>query len=85
MATVKSNEMYMMPFDSQYYALIPKRRWYAPWIWDLDCVEWLGTGGFSDFKPLASKLRYDEVLGMMKLLGAYVNQNVFIGYRGEPK
>ena len=69
-----SGGMYMMPLDSPYYALIPKRRWYAPWLWDLKCMEIVSTGGWV-FEPseaciLASNLRRDEVIGMMRLLGA---------------
>lgn len=68
------NHMYMMPLDSPFYALIPKRRWYAPWLWDLECMEIVNTGwlGFETYAPrtLASNLRRAEVLGMMKLLGA---------------
>jgi hypothetical protein len=40
-----SGGMYMMPFDNPLYALIPKRRWYAPWVWDLDSIEIVNTGG----------------------------------------
>ena len=69
-----SDHMYMMPLDSPYYALIPKRRWYAPWRWDLKCCEIVHFTGFvfgpSEIRPLASNLRRDEVIGMMRLLGA---------------
>lgn len=82
---MRSRHMYMMPFDSQFYALIPKRRWYAPWIWDLDCVERLEPRGFSDIKPLASNLRRDEVLGMMKMLGAYIAKFEVPNYLGDPR
>ena len=69
-----SGGMYMMPLDSPYFALIPKRRWYAPWIWDLKCCEIVHFTGFV-FDPfetctLISNLRRDEVIGMMRLLGA---------------
>jgi hypothetical protein len=61
--------MYMMPLDSPYYALIPKRRWYAPWVWDLECIEIIK---FETSEPhiLVSNLRRAGVLGVMKLLGA---------------
>lgn len=71
---MRSGSLYLMPFDSQYYALIPTRRWYAPWVWDLHCVEWLdqshGQGRWTATQPLASNLRRAEVIGMMKMLGA---------------
>lgn len=84
---MRSGDMYMMPLNSQYYALIPKRRWYAPWVWDLDCVEWLETNGLSDATPLASNLRRDEALGMMKMLGAYMGneRNTRDKFLGEQK
>lgn len=72
-----SNHMYLVPFGSPYYALIPKRRWYAPWIWDLNCVEWLELCGMSGIRPLASKLRRAEVIGLMLMLGVYKNQTMF--------
>ena len=68
-----SGGMYMMPLDSPFYALIPKRRWYAPWLWDLECIEIIGYGRVfetDEARILASNLRRAEVLGMMKMLGA---------------
>jgi len=71
---MRSGGMYMMPLDNPFYALIPKRRWYAPWLWDLECMEIISTGGgkYETYEPhiLASNLRRAEVLGMMKMLGA---------------
>jgi len=69
-----SGGMYMMPLDSPFYALIPKFRGYAPWVWDLECIEIVDTGGgvfeTDEARILASNLRRAEVLGMMKMLGA---------------
>ena len=66
--------MYMMPLDSPFFTLIPKRRWYAPWVWDLWCIEIVDVGGrvleTSESRILISNLRRAEVLGMMKMLGA---------------
>jgi hypothetical protein len=71
---LRSGGMYMMPLDNPFYALIPKRRWYAPWLWDLECMEIVNTGGgvfeTDELRILASNLRRAEVLGMMKMLGA---------------
>lgn len=69
-----SDHMYMMPLDSPYYALIPKRRWYAPWRWDLRCMGIADVGGqvfeTTETCTLVSNLGRDEVIGMMRLLGA---------------
>jgi hypothetical protein len=69
-----SGGMYMMPLDNPLYALIPKRRWYAPWLWDLDSIEIVNTGGgvfeTSEARILISNLRRAEVIGLMKMLGA---------------
>lgn len=66
-----------MPLDSSLYALIPVRRWYMPWVWDLYRISWSHIpkpGGYIEITEpmqlMASKLRRDEAEGLMRLLGA---------------
>ena len=64
----------MMPLDSEWYALIPSRCWYAPWLWNVHAIS---NKGFFDSpaKPMLSKVRRDEAYGLMKILGAYNLEN----------
>lgn len=80
-----SRRMYLMPPGSQFYALIPMRRWYAPWVWDLDCVDVLDPTTFSDIRRLASNLRRDEILGMLKMLGVQFHPSMKDMYLGDPR
>jgi hypothetical protein len=61
--------MYLAPLDSDYYAFIPKRRFFTPWVWDLRVV----MGLREQWKPqqLASNLRRHEVVGLLQLFNAY--------------
>jgi hypothetical protein len=71
---MKSGFMYMMPLDSPYYALVPTRRWYAPWLWDVQGLTI--EAYFRDTQQLLlSKVRRDEAYGLMKILGAINLEN----------
>lgn len=65
---MRSGEMYMAPVDSDYYAFIPRRRFFTPWVWDLQAV--MITPSWSG-QLLASNLRRHEVVGLLKLFNAY--------------
>ena len=65
---MRSGYMYVPPIDSGWYALIPTRRWYAPWLWDVRGCR--SDGCLYPYPLLMSKVRYAEAYGLMKLLGA---------------
>ena len=63
--------MYLAPLESNFYAFIPKRRWYAPWVWDVYAEEWSPAPALeTNTKLLASNVRYDNAKGLIKMLGA---------------
>ncbi len=64
---MRSGVMYMAPLDSGYYAFIPRRKFFTPWVWDLWAVK---VPEWSD-QLLASTLRRHEVVGLLKLFNAY--------------
>jgi hypothetical protein len=72
---MQSGNMYMMPLDSPWYALVPTRIWYKPWRWNLD--GYLLPSRIrsavvynADTRPLASNIRYDETIALMQIMGA---------------
>ena len=68
---MRHNHMYLAPLESDWYALVPKRRWYAPWVWDVYAEEWESASTLSTCtKLLASNIRYAEAKGLMTMLGA---------------
>ena len=66
----QSGAMYMLPLDSKYYALLPERIWWKPWRWDLNGV--LNSPHLDEhLTTIASNIRRDEIIGLMKIMGAY--------------
>ena len=62
--------MYLAPFESPWYAFEPKRRWYAPWKWDVYVYEWTPTPALTTLrKLLTSNVRYNEARGLILMLG----------------
>lgn len=73
---MQSGNMYLMPVDSPWYALMPTRIWYTPWRWNLHGAllhRRLGQAAIfeSEYTPIASNIRHDEIIALMKLMGAY--------------
>ena len=72
---MKSGNMYMMPLDSPWYALTPERIWYKPWRWNLSGYQLHSRIPNAvvynpEFQPIASNIRRDEIIALMKLMGA---------------
>lgn len=77
---MQSGNMYLMPVDSPWYALMPTRIWYTPWRWNLQGAliparlwhtPWRAAVFESEYTPIASNIRHDEIIALMKLMGAY--------------
>lgn len=69
---MRHNHRYLAPLESNFYAFTPKRRWYAPWVWDVYAEEWgPGPSLATTTKLLVSNVRYDNAKGLLKMLGAY--------------
>jgi len=70
MRYLQSGAMYMLPLDSPWYALMPTRIWYKPWRWDLNVV--LNSPHLDEhLTTIASNIRRDELIGLMKIMGVY--------------
>jgi hypothetical protein len=61
--------MYMFPIDSDIYAAMPWRRWWAPWCWALDVYRWGPAFAILEAQTIATNISRAEVIGLMKLLG----------------
>jgi hypothetical protein len=62
---MKSGYMYMTPYGSEFFALVPTRCWYAPWLWNVE-----GIPTEAPPQQLLSKVRRSDAYGLMKILGA---------------
>ena len=73
---MQSGNMYMMPLDSPWYALVPTRIWYKPWCWNVHGAllhqrREQAVVYESDRTPIASNIRRDELIALMQIMGAY--------------
>ena len=73
---MQSGNMYMMPLDSPWYALVPTRIWYKPWRWDLNgyLLHQRHNQAVVYDSPdsrIASNIRHDEIIALMQIMGAY--------------
>jgi hypothetical protein len=71
---MQSGNMYMMPLDSPWYALVPTRS-FLTWRWNLHGYPLHKRSGSaavyeSNQTPIASNIRHDEIIALMKLMGA---------------
>jgi hypothetical protein len=64
---MNSGHCYATPLDSPYFMLIPRRRFFTPWVWDV----WAVRIEVPSHEPLASNLSRGGALGLLKLLNAY--------------
>ncbi len=62
--------MYTFPINSDIYAAMPWRTWWAPWRWSLDVYMW-GRPHFaiSEAQTIATNITKAECIGLMKVLG----------------
>ena len=69
---MRSGECYATPFECPYFMLIPKRRFFTPWVWDLRGVRTpMSNSPVGPIEDIASNLRRHEVVGLLKLFNAY--------------
>lgn len=62
----------MFPIESDIYAAVPRRVWWAPWRWSLAVVWWDVSGSdayTTTAEDLATNLTKAECIGLIKLLG----------------
>jgi hypothetical protein len=74
MEALQSGYMYMFPAESELYAAVPSRVWWAPWRWSLS-VYWLLPSGaenyieYAEAEVIATNVTKAECIGLMKVLG----------------
>ena len=62
--------MYVFPIESDIYAAVPTRLWWAPWRWALDVYVWeRNPFTISEARTIATNVTKAECIGLMKLLG----------------
>lgn len=70
MRTLHSGGMYTFPIDSDIYAVVPYRKWGAPWRWSLDVYMWnREPTAISEGQTIATNISKAEVIGLIKILG----------------
>jgi len=70
MRPLRSGDMYMFPLSDDIYAVMPWRRWWAPWRWSLNVYRWeRDPFAISAAETIATNITKAECIGLIKILG----------------